>query len=137
MSNLAPFGKLLVAVAVILSVIASLYILFTPLEIHVLTAVSESGGSEVSNEEIIHQSWYQVQGLWGVSVLVIISIFYGLAYFFAYKEVYFWLGILCLGLLSFSYLAGLSIGFFYFPAALVLLLGTVLLIFSRFQHKDG
>ena len=67
---------------------------------------------------------------------LIVSGLYSWGYYLARKGVYAWLGVLSLGLLSLSYLAGFSIGVLYFPAAVVLLLGTGLLIFSRYRQED-
>jgi hypothetical protein len=136
MPKIKTFGKIFVAIAVGLAVLASLYILFTPLDVQILTATGDSGGSEIAHEATIRQSWYQVQGPWGIIVLLIVSGLYSWGYYLARKGVYLWLGVLSLGLLSLSYLAGFSIGVLYFPAALVLLLGTGLLIFSRYRQED-
>jgi len=104
-------GKIIVAVAVGLAILASLYILFTPVNIQILTATGDSGGSEIARETTVRQSWYEGQGTWGVIVVLIVSGLYGWGYHLARKEVYTWLGVLSLGLLGLSYLAGFSIGY--------------------------
>jgi hypothetical protein len=128
-------GKIIVAVAVGLAILASLYILFTPVNIQILTATGDSGGSEIARETTVRQSWYEVQGTWGVIVVLIVCGLYGWGYHLARKEVYTWLGVLSLGLLGLSYLAGFSIGLFYLPAAVVMLLGSGLLIFTRYRQE--
>jgi len=135
MPRLIIFGKLLVSIAVGLAALASLYILFSPVDVQILTASAVSGGSEMARETIMRQSWYQAQGPWGVIVLILFSGLYGWGYNLAHKEYYTWLGVLSLGLLSLSYVAGFSIGLLYLPAALVLLAGAGLLIFSRTRQE--
>jgi len=135
MPRLIFFGKLLVSIAAGLAALASLYILFSPVNVQIMTASAVSGGSEMARETILRQSWCQAQGPWGVIVLILFSGLYGWGYNLAHKEYYTWLGVLSLGLLSLSYVAGFSIGLLYLPAALVLLAGAGLLIFSRTRQE--
>lgn len=135
MLKLNSVGKIIVAVAAGLAILASLYILFTPVNVQILTATGVSGESEIAREITVRQSWYQVQGPWGVIVLLIVSGLYGWGYHLARTGVYTWLGVLSLGLLGLSYLAGFSIGLFYLPAAVVMLLGSGLLIFTRYWQE--
>lgn len=137
MARKIPLGKLLVSAAVGLALIASLTIMFSPMDVHVMTASEVSGGAAIASDTAIQQSWYQVQGPWGVIILLLFSGLYGGGYILAQKEVYTWLGVLCLGLLSLSYLAGFSIGLLYLPSAILLSLGTGVLIISRRQQSGG
>jgi hypothetical protein len=134
MMKLNSFGKIFVGVATGLAILASLYILFAPVNVQILTAAGVSNESEISHETTVRQSWYQVQGPWGIIVLMIVSGLYGWGYHLARKEEYTWLGVLSLGLLGLSYLAGFSIGLFYLPAAVVMLLGSGLLFFARYRQ---
>jgi len=120
-----------VAAAAGLAILASLYILVTPVNVQIITASAVSGGSEIARETNLQQSWYQVQCPWGVIVLMVFSSLFSWGYYLARKEAYTRLGGLNLGLLSITYLAGFSIGPRYLPAVLFLLLGTGLLIISR------
>jgi len=133
--NINSVGKIIVAVAAGLAILASLYILIVPVNVQTQTATGVSGESEIFRETTIRQSWYQVQGMWGVIVLLIFSSLYVWGYHLARKEVYTWLVVLSFGLLGFSYLAGFSIGLFYLPAAVVMLLGSGLLIFTRYRQE--
>jgi hypothetical protein len=140
MPRLIIFGKMLVGIAAGLAILVSLYILFSPVNVHIIAATAVSGWSEIAQETTTRQSWYQFEGPWGVLVLLLFSGLYGWGYYLARKEAYDWLGVLSLGLLSLSYLSGFSIfssiGSLYLPAAVVLLVGTGLLVFSRYWQKD-
>jgi hypothetical protein len=131
MQKLNFSGKFLVALSAILAVGVSLFIFFSPLTIHNVTATSVTGGSERVETTTLTQSWYQVQGLWGVIVLVLFAGLYIGAFYLARQSAYRTLAILSLVALILSYLAGFSIGLFYLPSALALLVGTGLLWLSR------
>lgn len=124
-------GKSLVILAAIWAVGVSLYIFFSPVTIHTITATAISGGSESVEASTLTKSWYQVQGLWGVFVLVLFAGFYVVALYPAWRAAYPALAMLSLVGLTLSFLAGFSIGLFYLPSALGLLIGTMLLWLSR------
>ena len=107
-----------------------------PVNVQILTATDVFLESEIARETTVRQSMYQVQGPWGVIVLLLVSGLYGWGYYLARKEVYTWLGVLSLGLLGFSYLAGFSIGSLYLPSAIFMLLGSGLLIFTRYRQES-
>lgn len=69
-------------------------------------------------------------------MLVLFAGLYILALYLAWQSAYRALAILSLTALIFSFLAGLSIGFFYLPSALALLIGTTLFWLSRLMSLD-
>lgn len=133
---MVTFGKILVLIAAVLAILVSLYLLFSPQYGQEVTATTLSGEPAITETIITRQSWYQVQGPWGVFLLLLLGGLYGLGYYLARKESYNWLGTLNLGLLIFSYVAGLSVGLLYMPAALIMALGTALLLFSRHGQAE-
>jgi len=124
-------GKFLVVLAAVWAVGVSLYIFFSPITIHSITATTVSGGSESVEASTLTKSWYQVQGIWGIFVLVLFAGLYVVALYLAWRSAYLALAILSLVALTLSYLAGFSIGLFYLPSVVGLLIGTVLLWLSR------
>lgn len=123
MSTLQKFTQrapaLLFAAAALLAVLASLLILFTGSA----TQVSVTNGVET----VTQLSWLEAQGWWGLAILLIFSAFYsapafafargrrGLAVLFAAASVIL------------TILASLSIGSFYYPAAVAVVLALLVL----------
>lgn len=137
MARQITIGKLFAGIAAGLAVAASAYIILWPMIQQSITATSLPGGGSVVESETTRVSWYQVQGPWGVFVLVFFAGLYVLGFYLARKGATTWLVILSLGLLFLSYLAGFSIGLLYLPAALFLLLGALLLYLSRYRGTGG
>lgn len=120
-------GKVLLITAAVWAAGVSLYFFFSPVTIHTVTATTTSGGAEKVESSTLTMSWYQVQGLWGTVVLVLFAGLYILAIYLAWRSAYYALALLSLATLIISFLAGFSIGLFYLPSALALLIGTALL----------
>lgn len=137
MNRLEIIGKYLVGIAAGLAVLASLYIFFSPLEVSSLTATSVSGEPEIVEETTKQATWFQIQGWWGIFILLAFTALYGLAYYLARIRAVTWLGLLCIALLLLSYLSGLSIGLYYLPAFLVLIIGAGMMIFSRITQGSA
>jgi len=130
--RLITIGKLLVALATVWAIAASLYIFFAPVTIHSVTATTVSGGLDTVEESTSELSWYKVQGLWGSIVLLLFAGLYGLAARLAWRAAYLPLGILSVLALALTYLAGFSIGLAYLPAAIGLFIGALLLVLPQF-----
>ena len=124
-------GKLVVMLATVWAIGVSAYLLFSPITIHGITATTVSNGSGSVEHFTLQQSWYQVQGLWGSLVLVLVAGFYSIGLYLAWRTAYARLAVLSVIALIFSYLAGFSIGLLYVPSAVGLTLGTALLWFWR------
>jgi hypothetical protein len=120
-------GRFLLIFSAVWAVGASALILLTPQTIHGQVATQENGEPQTVTEFTRQLSWYQVQGLWGVIVLVIFAGLYaGAAVFLLRGKFAFGLifAVLSLGL---TLLAGFSVGLYYMPAGLALLVGMGLL----------
>ena len=124
---LTRIGKYAVAIAASWAVGVSLYILFSPVNVSGVTATLRRNADEVVEVFTRQQSWYEVQGLWGVMVLVIFCAFYLLAVRVAWQGNYKSLMVMGFVGVALSILSGFSIGAAYLPAALGLLFGAVVL----------
>ena len=120
------------AIATAWAVGASLYIFFSPMTISGVRGTLLRDSSEVVEVFTRQQSWYEAQGLWGVLVLVIFSNFYLLAFRVAWRGKYKALTVMGVVAIALSIVSGFSIGAAYFPAALGLIIGALLLLSSRF-----
>ena len=128
---MVTIGKFMIVLAVLWAIGMSVYLFFTPITVDEITAVALPNDSSSVEHATIQQSWYQVQGLWGSFVLVLVAGFYILGTYLASRKLYGLLGVMCVIAILFSYVAGLSIGLLYLPSALCLTVGTVLLWLSR------
>jgi hypothetical protein len=116
-------GRFLVIFSAVWAVGASALILLTPQTIQGQVATQADGEPQTVTEFTRQLSWYQVQGLWGVIVLVIFAGLYAGAAVFLLRGKFilgFIFAFLSLGL---TLLAGLSVGLYYMPAGLALLVG--------------
>jgi hypothetical protein len=120
-------GKIIVAVAALWAVGASLFILFSPVTISGVTGTLRHDSSEVVEVFTRHQSWYESQGIWGVLVLVIFCGLYILAVRLAWGGKYRVLMFLSVFAIGLSIVSGFSIGAAYLPAALGLFVGALVL----------
>jgi len=110
---------------------ASLFIFLIPQTITIESATPVPDGTGIGERFTEQQSWYQAQGLWGSLVLVLFAGFYLLAYRSALKANYTALALMSLVGIALTIITGFSIGLFYFPAAAGLLLGMLLMVFTR------
>jgi len=131
MQRLVYIGRLAVILAAFWAIGVSGFLFFSPITVHEITATTVPNGSSSVEQFTREKSWYQVQGLWGSLVLVLVAGFYASGLYLAWRTAYAGLVALSVIALIFSYVAGLSIGFLYLPSALSLIIGTVLLWLSR------
>jgi len=124
-------GKLIVAIAATWAVGASLYIFSSPVSVHGVTELMLRDSSTVMEVFTREQSWYEAQGLWGVSWLVIFSGLYLLAVRVAWKGNHKVLAILSVTAIALSIVTGFSIGGAYLPAALGLFIGMLMFFSSK------
>lgn len=132
MHRLIYVGKFVVALAAAWAVGASIYVFFSPLSgqgVTVRRTFGESGS--VVETFMTEQSWYESQGLWGVFVLVIFAGLYLLAVYLAWRRSYVALAILSVFAIAASIITGFSIGGIYFPAAVGLVIGALILLAAR------
>ncbi len=134
--KLGNIGRMLFLLASIWSVAVSAYILLTPLGVQGVTATVD-GGSGVVESFTQQASWYQVQGLWGIAVLLIFAALYTSTAFFAWRRQFVPLGIVILAALTLTYLAGFSVGPYYLPAALAVLVGGIFTLVGGLYPAQG
>ena len=109
------------------SVGASIRILLTPMNFQSVIATIAEDGSE-SVEEVVKQvSWYEMQGLWGVIILIIFAFLFSTIGVLAFRGRLIILAVFSLLAISLTILASLSIGLLYFPAVLLVVIGWILL----------
>ena len=128
---LINIGKLLVALAASWAIGASLYVFFSPISGQGVTSRRFRDSSTVVETFITEQSWYEAQGLWGVSVLVVFAAVYLLAVRLAWRSNFIALAILSLITVALSVITGFSIGGIYLPAALALFIGALIFLSSK------
>lgn len=128
--RLSSIGYALVLIAALWAIGISIYIFFAPQVIQGVTATTVPGEPQVVEEFTTVTTWYKVQGLWGSILLGLFAGLYVLGVVLARRANYRFLAGLCVVALSLSYLAGLSIGLLYLPAALSMALGTLMMIFA-------
>jgi hypothetical protein len=112
--------------------IAGLFVFFT-FGSTALTVTTESGGS--SQQTTSHFSWFESQGWWGVTILIIFALlFYAVLHFYQRGKLA-WTVVFGLTVIALSVLAGFSIGTAYWPGSLAVLIGLFLLPFRARQAK--
>ena len=132
MHRLIYVGKFIVALAATWAVGASIYIFFSPLSGQGVTARRTFGESgSVVETYVTEQSWYGAQGLWGIVVLVVFAGIYLFAVRLAWNGRYIALTIVSVITIALSIIAGFSIGGIYFPAAVGLVVGALILLSAR------
>jgi hypothetical protein len=117
----------LLAAAAAWGVIAGLRILFTPMGMQSSTSGSNSGGSVVTEPVTSQVSFYEMQGAWGIAILIIFALlFYSPLHFYkrGRRNMVYLFGITAIALTAIS---GFSIGGFYTIGALGLLIGMLLM----------
>ena len=124
-------GKLIVSIAAVWAVGASLYIFSSPVSIHGVTGLTLRDSSTVVETFTREQSWYEAQGLWGILWLVVFSGLYLVAVRVAWRGNHIVLAIVSVTAVALSIVTGFSIGGAYLPAALGLFIGTLMFLSSK------
>ncbi|NKC01237.1 MAG: hypothetical protein GKR90_22450 [Pseudomonadales bacterium] len=128
-------GKLFVAIAATWAIGASLYIFFSPVSVRGVTDVMLRDSSVVAETFVREQSWYEAQGLWGISWLFFFGAFYLVAARVAWRDNQISLGVMSVTAVALSIVTGFSIGGAYLPAALSLFIGSLMFVSSRLLRK--
>ena len=133
MKSLDMMGRVFLYFAAMWSVVAGLVLLLTPLEVQTLTAqgIADDAASAIVSSQSI--TWYEAQGLTGILILVLFAFLYvGMAYLSWVKR---WIGAALFAAIAIllTLLAGFSIGAFYMPAAMLSLVGLILLGIHRLR----
>lgn len=124
-------GRLIIAIAAVWAVAASIYIFFLPISVHGLTDVMFRESDSVVKAVAREQSWYEAQGLWGTLWLVLFSGLFVAAARVAWSGNHTALAIMSATAIALSVVTGFSIGGAYLPAALGLLVGTLMFLSSK------
>jgi len=122
----------LLLAAAILAIIASGLILTSTSEVREWM-MDEEGAYEV----IYQETWYQNQGSWGVTILIIFAALYSAPYLLLRAERKLLSGVFALFALVLTWLAGFSIGFCYLPAAGALILSYIVTAIIRLRQKPS
>jgi len=109
--------------AAIWAIGAGIYLLLSPTVIQEIVATSSADGSQTIEELSRQVSWYEVQGVWGVIVLLIFALLYSSTALLAMRSRIVALAIASSLALMLTVLAGFSIGFLYIPALLMVVAG--------------
>jgi hypothetical protein len=100
----------------------------------ITVTVGSDGGQTI--EELSRQpSWYEAQGAWGVIVLIIFALLYSSIAILALRNRLIALSIAISLALLLTYLAGFTIGGFYIPALLMVVVGWLVLCLARIVQK--
>ena len=119
------------------SIAAGIYLLLTPLTVQETTASATAGGAPTTEQITRQVSWYQVQGLWGVLVLIVFAALYAAVGLFAWRNHLVAAALASLAATTLTFLAGFSIGPFYLPATLAVLLGWLATGIGKLMRPEG
>ena len=130
-------GRTLLLAAGLWSIAAGIYLLLTPMTVQEITASATAGGAQTTEQITRQVSWYQVQGLWGAFILIVFAALYASIGLFARRHHLVAAGLASLAAATLTFLAGFSIGPFYLPATLAVLLGWLAMGIGRLVRPEG
>lgn len=128
-SFLPALPKWLFSIAALWAVVSGFIIFFFS------GATSITVTSESTTQVVRHLNWYESQGWWGVAILFIFAaLYYGPLHFYnrGRRGMVVLFGLVAIVL---SLLAGFSVGGFYLPGALALLLGQLAMLLQAKPAK--
>ena len=115
------FTKLPFYLAGIWALVVSLYILLAPHGTGMGTTMSSDG--QILSQTVSRPSFFEVQGPEGIAALAVFALIYLMVALCAYSGRRALLAVTSLMATVLTFLAGFSIGLFYFPAMFVVMLG--------------
>ena len=121
--------------AALLAIGASIYFLLSPTTIQEVVATTSANGSQTIEELSRQASWYEVQGVWGVVVLLIFALLYSSTAYLASRNRLVALAIASASALMLTILAGFSIGPLYIPALLMVVVGWLTLGLGKMVRR--
>ncbi|MCI0854881.1 MAG: hypothetical protein J4N91_10710 [Chloroflexi bacterium] len=121
--------------AALLAIGASIYFLLSPTTIQEVVATTSANGSQTIEELSRQASWYEVQGVWGVVVLLIFALLYSSTAYLASRNRLVALAIASASALMLTILAGFSIGPLYIPALLTVVVGWLTLGLGKMVRR--
>ncbi|MCH8877534.1 MAG: hypothetical protein IIA89_12035 [Chloroflexi bacterium] len=119
----------------LLAIGASIYFLLSPTTIQEVVATTSANGSQTIEELSRQASWYEVQGVWGVVVLLIFALLYSSTAYLALRNRLVALAIASASALMLTVLAGFSIGPLYIPALLMVVVGWLTLGLGKMVRR--
>ena len=122
------------AISALSAISASFYLLLSPVTIHKVPSIGSTNRSFPTEEPTRYASLYQVQGAWGVLVLIIFALLFVSVALRALKKRYVASAALSTLAGILVLLAGFSIGPFYFPAVALVLLAWLVLGAHGLSH---
>ena len=115
---------------------AGIYLLLSPMVIQVIVGTTSADGSQTIEELSRQASWYEVQGVWGVIVLLIFALLYSSTALLASRKRLVALAIASSLALMLTVLAGFSIGLLYIPALLMVVVGWLTLGLAKIVQRN-
>ena len=115
---------------------AGIYLLLSPTVIQVIAWTTSADGSQTIEELSRQSSWYEVQGVWGVIVLLIFALLYSSTALLASRKRLVALAIASSLALMLTVLAGFSIGPLYTPALLMVVVGWLTLGLAKIVRRN-
>ena len=113
----------LLLLSAVLALAASLYIVFSPISYVQVDAVT-------GQEAVGQISWFEGQGWWGIFILLIFAALYAVPLLLYLRKHKNWTALVSIVALILTYSAGFSIGRVYWPAAGVLILSLLVMLFK-------
>ena len=121
--------------AAIWAIGAGIYLLLSPTTIQEGVATISADGGQTIEEFSRQASWYEVQGVWGVMVLLIFALLYSSTAYLAWRNRVVALAIASSLALMLTVLAGFSIGLVYIPALLTVVVGWLTLGLAKIVRR--
>ena len=115
---------------------AGIYLLLSPTVIQEIVGTTSADGSQTIEELSRQASWYEVQGVWGVIVLLIFALLYSSTALLASRKRLVALAIASSLALMLTVLAGFSIGLLYIPALLMVVVGWLTLGLAKIVRRN-
>jgi len=126
-SRLSQVVHALFTFAAIWGLVAGLTIFFIPFGMSVTETATSSGSSETTVAQV---AFFEMQGWWGIWILIAFAaLYYGPLHFYR-RGSRALAALFAVVAITLTLLAGFSIGPFYLPGGLTLLVGLVLFLFS-------
>ncbi|MCX6363670.1 MAG: hypothetical protein NTW58_05795 [Actinobacteria bacterium] len=119
--------------ALLLALAAGSWLAFSPGSYQVVSVTASSSGEVVQRSE--QTSLLAENGMWALGLLAIPVVLTGLGVFGAVRSHRFLLWSVAVVLLVFSVISGMTIGLFYLPAAITLLVAAALCNSSRTPRR--
>jgi hypothetical protein len=122
--NIDKTLRFLMTAAALLGLLAGVFVMTSTSELREYVISADGEGFE----EVSQPSWFESQGWWGVlDILIFAAIFFG-PYWFYTRNNLLMSAIFSTAVIFLTYLAGFSVGAYYIPAAIVVLMALVLLV---------